>query len=72
MKTYNEQSVVDKNLEFNLVFGTKKAARLSKSRTNDTINVSTDIFENIISPCTYIRLIMNANSVYDFVILFYS
>lgn len=70
MKTYNDQSVIDKNLEFNMVFGTKKAVRLTKSRTNDTFNASTDIFENITPSCMYIELIINVNSHY-MILLFY-
>jgi len=45
--------LADKNQEFNLVFGTKKSSRISKSKVNNTIEVPTDVFENISFSCMY-------------------
>uniref|UniRef100_A0A2S2NL98 Uncharacterized protein n=1 Tax=Schizaphis graminum TaxID=13262 RepID=A0A2S2NL98_SCHGA len=47
MKTFEDQTLADKNQEFNLVFGTKKSSRISKSRVNNSVDVPTDVFENI-------------------------
>jgi len=44
-----ESQSVNKNDEFNLVFGTKKSSRAYKSRINNEINVTTEIFKNISS-----------------------
>lgn len=51
MKTFEDQTLTDKNLEFNSVFGTKKSSRVSKSRVNNAVDVSTDVFENISCSC---------------------
>lgn len=50
LKTYEDQSL-DKDHEFNMVFGTKKAARISKSKTNDAIDISSDLLNNISTSC---------------------
>jgi len=51
MKTFEDQTLTDKNLEFNSVFGTKKSSRVSKSRVNNAVDVSPDVFENISCSC---------------------
>lgn len=52
LKTFEGQSL-NKDHEFNLVFGTKKSLRISNSRNLDSVNTSQEIFENI-SSCEYI------------------
>lgn len=47
MKTFEDQTLTDKNEEFDSVFGTKKSARISKSKVNDVVDVSTDVLNNI-------------------------
>ncbi|CAI6357730.1 unnamed protein product [Macrosiphum euphorbiae] len=47
MKTFEDQSLTNKNEEFNLVFGTKKSSRISKSRVNNVVTVPADVFNNI-------------------------
>ncbi|KAE9543874.1 hypothetical protein AGLY_001852 [Aphis glycines] len=47
MKTFKDQSLTDKNQELSAVFGTKKASRISKSRVNNAVNVSENVFDNI-------------------------
>lgn len=47
MKTFEDQSLIDKNQELSSVFGTKKASRISKSRVNNAVGVSANVFDNI-------------------------
>ncbi|XP_015375610.1 PREDICTED: uncharacterized protein LOC107170101 isoform X2 [Diuraphis noxia] len=47
MKTFEDQTLTDKSLEFNSVFGTKKSSRVSRSKVDNVVDVSTDVFENI-------------------------
>lgn len=54
MKTLEGQSLLHKEEEFASVFGTKKLSRISKSRKDESIVSSTDIFENISASCVYI------------------
>jgi len=56
MKTFEDQSLTDKNQELNVVFGTKKALRISKSRVNNAVGVSTNVFDNISFSCMYLFL----------------
>lgn len=53
MKTFEDESLGDKSQELSLVFGTKKATRISKSKTNNAIDVPTDVFNNISFSCMY-------------------
>jgi hypothetical protein len=52
-KTFEDDSLTDKNHEFNKVFGTRKSIRMSKSRINDTVDSKTDVFDNISSSCKH-------------------
>lgn len=56
MKTFEDQSLTDINQELNVVFGTKKSSRISKSRVNNAVGVSTNVFDNISFSCTYLFL----------------
>lgn len=51
MKTFEDDSLINKNHEFNLVFGTKKLTNISKSKNNDTVVTLKNVFENISSDC---------------------
>jgi len=51
LKTYEGLSLLDKNQEFNMVFGTRKSSRISKSITNDMIDISSDVLNNISTSC---------------------
>lgn len=51
MKTFEDEALTDKNQEFNLVFGTKKSTRISRSRVNNAVDVPTDVFNNISCSC---------------------
>lgn len=51
MKTFEDDSLTDKNYEFNKVFGTRKSSRMLKSRNNDTIDSKSNVFDNITSSC---------------------
>jgi len=56
MKTFEDQTLSDKNQEFNSVFGTKKSSRISRSRVNNAVDVPTDVFNNISCSCMCITL----------------
>lgn len=56
MKTFEDQSLTDKNQELSTVFGTKKASRISKSRVNNAVGVSANVFDNISFSCMYLFL----------------
>lgn len=51
-KTYEEKKVINKDSEFNKVFGTKKSLRYFNSKNNEIINTSTNILNNI-STCMF-------------------
>lgn len=53
MKTFEDNSLTDKNHEFNKVFGTRKSTRMSKSRLNDTVDSTTNVFDIISSTCKH-------------------
>lgn len=54
MKTFEDESLTDKNHEFNIVFRTKKSSNVSKSKSNVAVATSIDVFDNISCNCEYI------------------
>lgn len=51
-KSYQDNPSLLADEAFNAMFGTKKSTRISKSRTNDAVEASADVFNNI-STCVY-------------------
>lgn len=71
LKTFEDQSMTNKDQEFNSVFGTKKLSRMSKLRSSQTVDVTKNIFDNISSSCMY-KMLKNIALILNFIILFCS